>query len=337
MSTTSSKINEKDINPAFIDLVRNGLPSSIRIISRKTVKEELQETFCAMTTALKNKLADVEIVLTTADLCKRKVLLSNFSLINVFKCCCKSYLGITVYWIDSTTLRFYNKKRIGTYMIHDILVKAINSIFLEYHIQNKVCCTTTDSGSIYVITLPAHHKCVSHLLNLIAVKDSEKALENDILYKKQYRAVFAKLMKLWNKQNQSTQVADKIKEIYDLVNFLKHIEVINQCLDYCNLQRLIDKDIKFLEEYCQVMEPLMARALDILQSENGIFYTLHQKKELIIAASLHPKFKLTGDKKKFCNVDADDDFLNFYLKNNLKKKNSFIKYNTPLPSSASIE
>lgn len=63
-----------------------------------------------------------------------------------------------------------------------------------------------------VITLLAHHRCVSHLLNLIAVKDSEKALDDNILYKRKYRAVFAKLTKLWNKQNQSTQVADKIKE-----------------------------------------------------------------------------------------------------------------------------
>lgn len=61
------------------------------------------------------------------------------------------------------------------------------------------------------ITPPAHHKCVSHLLNLIAVKDSEKALDN-ILYKRKYRAIFAKLIKLWSKQNQSTQTADKIKE-----------------------------------------------------------------------------------------------------------------------------
>jgi len=63
------------------------------------------------------------------------------------------------------------------------------------------------------ITLPPHHRCVSHTLNLIAAKDSERALENDPTYKKKYRIIFAKLSKLWNKQNQSTQVADKIKDI----------------------------------------------------------------------------------------------------------------------------
>lgn len=62
------------------------------------------------------------------------------------------------------------------------------------------------------IVLPPHHRCVSHTLNLIAIKDSEKALDS-VAYKKQYRMTFAKLSKLWNKQNQSTQVADKIKEM----------------------------------------------------------------------------------------------------------------------------
>lgn len=62
------------------------------------------------------------------------------------------------------------------------------------------------------IILPPHHRCVSYTLNLVAVKDSEKALD-DVSYKKQYRMTFAKLTKLWNKQNQSTQVVDKIKEV----------------------------------------------------------------------------------------------------------------------------
>lgn len=88
--------------------------------------------------------------------------------------------------------------------------------YVEFHNLNDLLITNEEENLMDtedVIILPAHDRCVSHLLNLIAVKDSEKALENDILYKKQYRAVFAKLTKLWNKQNQSTQVADRIKEI----------------------------------------------------------------------------------------------------------------------------
>lgn len=69
-----------------------------------------------------------------------------------------------------------------------------------------------DMDAESLLTLPPHHRCVSHTLNLVAVKDSEEAIDNDALYKKLYRVTFAKLTKLWNKQNQSTQVADKIKE-----------------------------------------------------------------------------------------------------------------------------
>ncbi|XP_018358199.1 PREDICTED: uncharacterized protein LOC108757991 [Trachymyrmex cornetzi] len=148
--------------------------------------------------------------------------------------------------------------------------------------------------------LPPHHRCTSHTLNLIAVKDSDKALNNNAIYKKKYRIIFAKLIKLWNKQNQSTQAADKIKEIcgvylktpvitrwnstfdsvLQLVKLLKNdSEKINQCLDYCNLQRLTENEIKFLEEYCQIMEPL-ARALDIIQGETGMGFLLPVLKTL---------------------------------------------------------
>ncbi|EZA53798.1 hypothetical protein X777_06862, partial [Ooceraea biroi] len=299
-----------------------------------------------------------------------------------------------------------------------------------------------------LLILPPHHRCASHTLNLVAVKDSEKAIDNDVLYKKLYRLTFAKLTKLWNKQNQSTQVADKIKEIcgvylktpvitrwnstfdsiLQIITLLKNDpEIINKCLDYCNLQRLTENEIKFIEEYCQVMKPV-AQALDILQSETGMymgyllpvlktvkekletlnksgfthcqsliaavqqgldkrFSTLFEKKELIIASCLHPKFKLNwinGEERKLAKnyledllgirsaenspnlnekLDNCDDFFTFdqqtkeiestqeelyrFLKSSncnigmlndyTTIKKHFIKYNTALPSSASVE
>ncbi|RLU16027.1 hypothetical protein DMN91_011785 [Ooceraea biroi] len=107
-----------------------------------------------------------------------------------------------------------------------------------------------------------------------------------------YRSIFAKLSKLWSNQNQYTQIADKIKDIcrvylktsvitrnstFDciaqLLTLLKdNSEKINICLDYCNLQRLTESEIQFLEEYYKVMEPL-ARALDILQSDTGMHFS----------------------------------------------------------------
>lgn len=90
---------------------------------------------------------------------------------------------------------------------------------IEFYNLNELLMMNEEENSIDaedVITLPAHHKCINHQLNLIAVKDSEKVLESNISYKRKYRAVFAKLMKLWSKQNQSRQVADKIKDIYGI-------------------------------------------------------------------------------------------------------------------------
>lgn len=82
------------------------------------------------------------------------VLLFKFLLIDVSECFVRSYLGITVHWIDTTTLKRESAalacRRMKGKHTYDVLAKAINSIFLEYHIQNKVCCTTTDSGSNFV-------------------------------------------------------------------------------------------------------------------------------------------------------------------------------------------
>jgi len=62
------------------------------------------------------------------------------------------------------------------------------------------------------LTLPPHQRCAAHTLNLVATVDSVEAL-NDATYKRISRHVFAKCQALFNKQNQSTQCADQIKEI----------------------------------------------------------------------------------------------------------------------------
>lgn len=82
----------------------------------------------------------------------------------------------------------------------------------EFHSLSNLLTNETEEIDVE-ITFPPHYRCVSHTLNLIAVKDSEKVLDNDFVYKKKYRMLCAKLSRLWSKQNQSTQVADKIKDI----------------------------------------------------------------------------------------------------------------------------
>ncbi|KYN30235.1 hypothetical protein ALC57_00303 [Trachymyrmex cornetzi] len=57
-----------------------------------------------------------------------------------------SYLGMTVHWINPETLERESAalacRRIKGKHTYDVLAQAINSVFLEYHIQNKVCGTT---------------------------------------------------------------------------------------------------------------------------------------------------------------------------------------------------
>jgi hypothetical protein len=71
-------------SPAFINLVRIGMPSSVRILCRKTLRIKLSQTYLKMKTALKNKLAQIEIVSTTADLWSKAKRLFNFLIIFLF-------------------------------------------------------------------------------------------------------------------------------------------------------------------------------------------------------------------------------------------------------------
>jgi len=62
------------------------------------------------------------------------------------------------------------------------------------------------------IKLPKHQRCAAHTLNLIATVDILEA-EKDNTYKVTSRRVFSKCQAIFNKQNQSSQCGDKIKEI----------------------------------------------------------------------------------------------------------------------------
>lgn len=66
-------------NPAFINLIRIGIPSSVWIMCRKTLKQKLDKAYFDMKSALEKKLNEIEIVSTTADLwSKMKRLLMIF-------------------------------------------------------------------------------------------------------------------------------------------------------------------------------------------------------------------------------------------------------------------
>lgn len=69
--------------------------------------------------------------------------------------------------------------------------------------------------------LPPQQRCASHTLNLVTTVDTACA-EKDISYKAISRRAFAKCQAIFNKQNQSSVVADMIKN-----NLGKYLKVPN--------------------------------------------------------------------------------------------------------------
>ena len=134
--------------------------------------------------------------------------------------------------------------------------------------------------------LPRNHQtCASHTLNLVANKDTEDALKT-VQYKKVLRSTFGKCQTVWNKQNQSTLVAEQIKSecgMYFITpvvtrwnsmymslkrfsNIFTHHSKDNlmSLFDKIGLRHLTPTEIKFINEYVLVTRPL-AKALDFLQ------------------------------------------------------------------------
>ncbi|KAF0753476.1 Uncharacterized protein FWK35_00014868 [Aphis craccivora] len=135
-------------------------------------------------------------------------------------------------------------------------------------------------------SLPPHQRCAAHTLNLIATGDILEA-EKDATYKTISRRVFSKCQSIFNKQNQSTLCADKVKEIlgrylitpnatrwnsyYDAINCI--VENIDKIDDICIKLELVSfsrpREVGFLKEYCKVMKPL-SKALDVLQGDKSV-------------------------------------------------------------------
>ncbi|KAL1481040.1 hypothetical protein MTO96_050521 [Rhipicephalus appendiculatus] len=201
--------------------------------------------------------------------------------------------------------------------------------------------------------LPPHIRCAAHTLNLVATSDSAAA-EHDAQYSRISKSVFKKCPALWSKQGQSNISADLIKShcgVYlrrpvptrwnSLHDAMEHLlKLHNEGKDierlFCILKLQIlhrPAEYKFMEEYCNVMQPISC-ALDVLQRQEHMFIGyllptlavlekrikyeamkglaycgplasavldgiekrfghLRGKRELVVASCLIPKFKLS--------------------------------------------
>lgn len=130
---------------------------------------------------------------------------------------------------------------------------------------------TFETDSPY--SLPPHHRCASHTLNLVATKDSENAM-SDPVYKKQLRSSFAKMHALWNKQERTSLIADTIHDklnkciivpnttrwnsTFQAIKCLKDQLIkseseVQRICDKASLPRLNKKDQAFMVDYCKVV------------------------------------------------------------------------------------
>ncbi|KAE9525093.1 hypothetical protein AGLY_014507, partial [Aphis glycines] len=105
-------------------------------------------------------------------------------------------------------------------------------------------------------SLPPHHRCASHTLNLVATRDSEKAL-SDVMYKRQMRSTFAKMQGLWKKQSRTCVVTDIIQ---------KYEAKVQHICDESDISRFDKNYLTFMIDYCKIMEPL-SRTLDVFQED----------------------------------------------------------------------
>lgn len=138
------------------------------------------------------------------------------------------------------------------------------------------------------VTLPGHLRCSSHTLNLVSTTDLLNAIKEDPRLLNRHEKAIAKCTKLWHKaalpksaekitamvgHTFSYPIVTRWNSLYDaltqIVASKNHLPVLFESLDLKD--PFTPSEITYIEEYCQVMAPL-ARALDLLQGDNKVYY-----------------------------------------------------------------
>ncbi|KAM7300967.1 uncharacterized protein ISCGN_016541 [Ixodes scapularis] len=220
--------------PSFVKLLKATAPER-NVLTRPMLMTRLKARFDALKDSLRSTFQKLQFVAVTADCWTR------------FHRC---YLGVTVLWLDPTTLErkvaALACRRMHGSVTFERLATTLEEIFNEFDLLGKITKVITDSGSNFVKAfriygeeeandedeencqpvhlcsliesaeegrhrLPPHHRCSAHTLNLIATVDAARAETVDQEYSTIKQSVFSKCQKLWNKQGQSAQAADLIK------------------------------------------------------------------------------------------------------------------------------
>ena len=126
-------------SPAFRKLVSSISSAQVSLPDRKSFTAHLDKAFDMMDQRVKSTLDRVDFVCTTAD---------------VWTAHNKSFFGMTVHWIDPSTLQRCKAAISCTRLIgrhtYDVLASKIESIHRSYSLNGKVTATVTDNGSNFV-------------------------------------------------------------------------------------------------------------------------------------------------------------------------------------------
>ena len=124
---------------AFKKLVNELSPCPVQLPDRKTLSSHIEQAYESMMRKIKDTLEGVDNVSTTAD---------------VWTAHHRSYLGMTVHWIDQTSLK-RQKAAIACMRIvgrhtYDVLAAKIEEVHRKFGLHGKISATVTDNGSNFV-------------------------------------------------------------------------------------------------------------------------------------------------------------------------------------------
>lgn len=229
--------------PPFEQFVRSLTGGHIAPRCRQTVTAQLEERFQQRKADLRNHLQKVGTVCTTADCwtSRRRSFLGvtvhwieSDSLERRGACLAvRQITGSHTYDVIARELELINEEFCLTQKIcftvtdsGSNFIKAFKHFSLqeaqdfaaddadddmEFHQLEHVISPSgvelDEEQAVY--RLPPHWKCACHVLNLVATTDASKF--DGVSLKKISVQTFAKLTAIWNKQNRSTQAAEKIK------------------------------------------------------------------------------------------------------------------------------
>jgi len=135
--------------PEFIELI-NGLQPNRSVINRKGLRQKITELAAEKKRKLISILKEQAYISTTTD---------------CWSCYGKSYLGVTVHWINKETVERQSAclalRRLKGSHTHDVIASTLEDIHSEFEIRRKIVMTTTDNGSNFVKAFSAFGESAS--------------------------------------------------------------------------------------------------------------------------------------------------------------------------------